>query len=574
MYRLLETSTSESDWYFYYEESTSEFGESRYRSEGRSESEPDGETLKSYDSTESLESSNSMGSFLTNSSGHTGEDGAGRISPELRARLGGRLGRSGNIFNDFWDEYNRVHERFGRKIISSVVDLAGGIEQFKRILPEIIKGSKRRLFTAVCFHDQSCGATNGPHMHFHHECPWNSQRCNCFRVLVRPRERTQHSCGEGSRLYVDSVLKYYGQDPRWFCYVAIGKRNWSTVLPGENIQYERCDWRSIPGAIEESNYQLSNLDNSGQSNSVEVARSSTRLEVGFRRQGGARKAIPRTLEEFILDYPSYPVINIMETKVWEQSEYKYLLSNDRVLQRALQAVQVKYMNMTYDDFVKYYNELPEHHLYFARGNVPMYDYYFNIDTSLKHIEEVLEYHLNPDGDQPHKVGQFFQDVYNIIEKRLPKKNTLYIVGAASSGKNYIIDSLSAFLINVGNMANFNKYSQFPFNDCKSRRLIIWNEPNFVESAIDTLKMATGGDPLPCNIKNKDHYIMPRTPLIIMSNHDRFKPNKNPPFAERFITYTYWNALPWPKVDKKPHPLVWIKAFEKYNCVQYKNKVNK
>jgi len=175
----------------------------------------------------------------------------------------------------------------------------------------------------------------------------------------------------------------------------------------------------------------------------------------------------------------------------------------------------------------------------------------------------LEFQLEDDENTSKHVRDFICNVYTICEMILPKKNTLYVQGDPSSGKNWIFDSLFCFYLNVGNIANFNRNSQFPLNDCANRRLCCWNEPNFTDSAEDSIKMILGGDPCPMNIKNLAHYVMPRTPCILTSNPDVLRPASRPYFQERCISYLGWLPLPWPKLPRKPHPLVWRYLFDKY-----------
>lgn len=564
--------SGELDWFDYYE-SDGEYSEAtkgrRERWDNGGSDSDDGddcETIETVSTIESVETQSSVGSFIASDDGHARDLPNGRLSPGILNSLGQRMRRSRNIFDDFWAGYNRVHGSFRRKIVSSILDVEN-TREFEKVFRAIIQGLKKCNFGAICYHEGSSGHSNGTHIHVIHDCPWHSQRCKCFQLSFRRRDGKQHNSGEDTVTYVDAVLLYYTKDTRRLCYVKIGTTCWTAPVSGEGLQYVGNQRSSVHREIEEGNNIPAIVDARQGSDSYQVAVRNQRPADGIDGRRSTGKAVPRSLEQFILDHPTAPFLHVMETVFWQNSDYKYLLANDKVLRRAAQAVQVKLMNMSYDDFEFFYSVTPPERLVFQRRNVPFNDYYFTRERTLELIEEIINFQLNPDGDSADAVAGFFKNVYNVVAKKLPKINSLYVIGVPSSGKNWIFDSLLAFFMNTGSIANFNKFSNFPFNNCKQRRILCWNEPNTdrSEQTFDTCKMIFGGDPCPVNIKNQEHYEMPRTPVLILSNKDEFKPHKNVFFAERMITYKGWSQLPWPKVDKKAHPLFWIDAFHKYQC---------
>lgn len=90
---------------------------------------------------------------------------------------------------------------------------------------------------------------------------------------------------------------------------------------------------------------------------------------------------------------------------------------------------------------------------------------------------------------------FLTKLVDVLDKQRPKLNTFHVYSSGSNaGKNLFFDCVLHCLLNFGQIANFNKYSGFPLQDCFSRRIIMFNEPSFEPSAIETLKMLFGGDP--------------------------------------------------------------------------------
>lgn len=92
---------------------------------------------------------------------------------------------------------------------------------------------------------------------------------------------------------------------------------------------------------------------------------------------------------------------------------------------------------------------------------------------------------------------------------------------------------------------------FPLNDCVQRRLIVWNEPSIMPSAYDTIKMLTGGDPCPANVKYQGHSVIARTPVIFTSNKNCFP---NTEVWKQRIFFEKWQSCPELKAIKKyPNP---------------------
>lgn len=66
---------------------------------------------------------------------------------------------------------------------------------------------------------------------------------------------------------------------------------------------------------------------------------------------------------------------------------------------------------------------------------------------------------------------FLTDVYNIIEKKLPRNNALQIVEVTNSGKIFF-DCVVDFCVNSGQIRRFIKYESFPLEDWMNRKILI------------------------------------------------------------------------------------------------------
>lgn len=135
---------------------------------------------------------------------------------------------------------------------------------------------------------------------------------------------------------------------------------------------------------------------------------------------------------------------------------------------------------------------------------------------------------------------------------------------AKCGEKFFYRFSLAFYFNYGQIANFNRFQQFPLQDCVKRRILYWNEPNFEPSSTETLKLILGGDNCPAKIKYMGDKIITRTPVIITSNEDVF-PNTDA-FICRMKRY-YWKQAPYlQNYKKKPYPLCLYHLFKYYNII--------
>lgn len=181
------------------------------------------------------------------------------------------------------------------------------------------------------------------------------------------------------------------------------------------------------------------------------------------------------------------------------------------------------------------------------------------EESVKKLETLLLFQCEQDKDL---VRIFLEDVYNVLDKRLAKKNTLFILSAPNAGKNWFFDCFIHFFLNFGQIGNFNKYTGFPLQESVNRRVLLWNEPNAEPSAMDTLKMLLGGDSFNAKVKYENDVVVSRTPVIVLSNNDIFP--KDSAFNSRIIRHMWKSAPLLKRYTKKPQPIAAYLLLEKYN----------
>lgn len=122
--------------------------------------------------------------------------------------------------------------------------------------------------------------------------------------------------------------------------------------------------------------------------------------------------------------------------------------------------------------------------------------------------------------------------------------------------------VTSYYLSVGFCANYVRGQNFPFNDCHSRRVLIWNEPSIMNSAFDTVKMICAGDPLSVAVKYQGNEIINRTPLIFLSNKQIF-PSQQPVWQSR-IYFEQWKRSDFlSEYTQYPLPLSYYHLIQKY-----------
>ncbi|CAN7937782.1 unnamed protein product [Ixodes hexagonus] len=179
----------------------------------------------------------------------------------------------------------------------------------------------------------------------------------------------------------------------------------------------------------------------------------------------------------------------------------------------------------------------------------------DVSSSYEAMVFLLEYQL---GDH---VPVFVQDLYNLLERRIPRKNSMEVVLPPSAGKNFFFDAVMSFYINRGTIHNFNRYSNFPLQDAVGKRLLIWNEPNCESAAYETIKKIFGGDVDNVAVKYSPDMIVTRTPVIVLSNNETFP--RDEAFNHRMFRYKWRSCPPLKRYDKEINPLALITLFDMY-----------
>lgn len=412
--------------------------------------------------------------------------------------------------------------------------------------------SYRRGFIGISIH--------GNHVHSIHSCPYTSRTCRCsFKNFPEAKEdirrllRKPRAIETFKRSDWENITKY-------FC--TSGRRTTFFKIFG-TLQRIPLEITSL------SDSTISSEDGRGSDSSVENCRDPLELHSGFetpdiparpRSKRQCKRSNPIILggaggvggtTGIILDllnkYAVCPLTGIVYTK-----EY---LENSNVACKRLDSLEVKNAidarasvlnTWKYSDFVDFYNKESTVLIWSALSVDEFDTYYYSYDESQDIILKLLQHQLGEG------IYNFANDLINILERNVPKRNCFVVISPPSAGKNYFFDAIRDFYLSAGQMNNPNKYNQFAYQDCHNRRIIVWNEPNYEPRETENLKMLFAGDNISANVKCKPQANVKRTPIIVLSNNQPLFTRQSE-FNDRVLVY-YWQKAPFLKeCNKKPRP---------------------
>lgn len=369
------------------------------------------------------------------------------------------------------------------------------------------------------------------------------------------------------------------QDGRWVHHLHVARDSWTGSMAHQTLQLCRHSQRREEALVGTT----VGGSNSYPAPAVNGGSSSRKSSKGrYVRANSANAEAPKPYgfqasicyEQKIRDIPTSPIQSVCHTAKWkgdfhgEPSTTRYVNGSDRNFVNSCYAVQDDLCKMTVAQFIEYYT----HTMPLFANIYEKPDFYYSPLKSLKICEALLTYQLGSDGIVP-----FVNDLLNVVDRRVPKRNTLYVIGEPSAGKNFFFDAIKDFFLNSGEVALFNRNNAFPLNNAVCRRIIMCNEPSFDDYHFEDLKKLFGGDSMNARVKHQNDKTLLRTPVIMLSNRNVLRGGGSV-WTDRISSYN-WHSCPALKnYSRKPHPLMFILLLQKYctdkKIVQLCNKWNK
>lgn len=169
-------------------------------------------------------------------------------------------------------------------------------------------------------------------------------------------------------------------------------------------------------------------------------------------QGGIPKK-PELLMDLIMFYPCCPpeaLVNIKE--FYENDNLNCIEESDKIFKVSIRNWCSRIREWSIFDFNTYYCD-SRVHPYFNSYSRQMGSVYFSVDESLSIANELLMFQCDNDGEN---VVNFLTDLYNVLDKKIPKKNSILIKSPPSAGKNFFFDAVCSYFLNYGMYGTANK----------------------------------------------------------------------------------------------------------------------
>nr|WPR17604.1 MAG: non-structural protein NS1 [Pot worm parvo-like virus 2] len=244
-----------------------------------------------------------------------------------------------------------------------------------------------------------------------------------------------------------------------------------------------------------------------------------------------------------------PDINILKARIKGHSEEDWktylqlmsLTSWDLLVKKAIELYK------TEDKAMKFYDRF---------GTDTETEEYHSLEDTIKIFDKWF-IHQNISKEE------FINKFKQVLNKELPKVNTFYLVGEASSGKSWIVRSIQPYYTYMGecNGGDAQK-SSFIWQPMVDASLGMMEECFITQAMVDQAKLVLEGSPTMVNIKGKAHQMLERTPIIITSNQDPwlYCSSARQPLMDRMHYFNTRRMEELKDYKKKPHPNIWHLLF--------------
>lgn len=462
------------------------------------------------------------------------------------------------------DMVNRATAKGQRKLVRESIKFGCNENAFKEISTISESLFKKGTPFIVGYHGK-------PFEHYHivHCCPWKWYTCRCYCPGAGKRTLKTDELSRTNTSDFQRIIEYLCSDERLICYLFSGV-TYSRHVPGAKYIFESRVHRlqEFQGSLEigeEPNQGSSRPDNDEISEPAPGPSSGQDTLLSKPCRNGK----PEEIESMVMRHPCVPLSSFILTNIWLGSKFRFLDARDSGVSKAIKYIKSKLSHWTVLDFIKYYesDQIIQPLYSCIKGN--FYDYYYNREMSKKIILDLIQFQQSDIfafEKQSDEVGQtaFWNDIYNICNRTNSKRNCLELIGPQNCGKSYFANWLTEFFINVGHVANFSRFENFPLQSAYNARILNWGEAYAEKSKLDSVKLLLGGDPCPANIKYESTQTIEKTPVIITANK-RLIP-KNGPFNERMIRYDWKTCDMLKQYDKKPNPLAFIDILREYDII--------
>nr|QTZ83142.1 MAG: putative non-structural protein [Phoenicurus auroreus ambidensovirus] len=415
-------------------------------------------------------------------------------------------------------------------------------------------------------------SVHGTHVHVIHACAYSNATCRCswlggsavWRARKRIRYRRRVFLADLSVRDWEGILGYLITNGHTIQSLESRSFNGRLCVRLTNLQKRGHTPVGVNKMVYPCPYEVHGNGSGEPSDQSETGFHSGRSDGGHQKQeeraGNQELRVwPKTLDELLVKFPCCPPDAFFNVKeFYNNPNLNYLDDNAKTVRVCLRNWCARIREWSVYDFNNYYSSgtvVPYFNAY-ARDKKQVY---YDVDTSLEIAEKLLFYQFENDETL---ILNFLKDLYEVVDKIVPKKNSMCILSPPSAGKNFFFDAIAAYFLNYGMFGTANKTNQFSWADGAGKRLVLWNEPNYETFHVEKIKELLGGDTTRIHVKYKGDQPLQGPPVILLTNNS-LNICSDAAFADRLVTYE-WKSAPFLKqYDRKLNPLFFFKLLDKW-----------
>lgn len=169
--------------------------------------------------------------------------------------------------------------------------------------------------------------------------------------------------------------------------------------------------------------------------------------------------------------------------------------------------------------------------------------------------------------------EFVQQVFDVMDRKHEKINTLCMIGGSNAGKTQMfslpIRTICKF---IGTIGNRGANSDFVYQECVNKRVIAIDECVMQPANLEDMKLLLGGEEIRVNVKFAGHSLIKRTPCILTGNKDLWVLDQSNavPMRNRMYYYTVHSVDELKDITKKINPKVWWYLMQLRNRTKYES----
>lgn len=412
----------------------------------------------------------------------------------------------------------------------------------------------------VCDHED--------HWHVIHDCTYHNYTCRCsivehWKCLSGTKKRYSRRVITSFEYGIEhwcNLTIYLSKEGRSIVYMEIAGRVWIPSCEDGCLQIQQDIRIGKERLVEGSRSAIHFHDEQPYGSQGHTSgETNDNGSEGFDNSTGSNeRSKADKIIDFLKKYPVSPINHIFSTNIWLKSKYRFFNRNAPLMLNILRIHGAFYNDMSVKELYTHFMSVDPQYLIFNAPQSNTLQYYMSITDSIEAMEKLVDYQFY--GNKK-KIEHFYNCLFAVLDKLIPKKNSIFILSAPNAGKNFFFDAVIHYCINFGQMGNFNKYHNFPLMECVDKRIILWNEPCMEPSAAETLKCILGGDTCNAKVKYQGDAVINRTPVIILSNSDIFP--KSEAFRSRMFKFDWRPANFLKHYTLKPNPLAVFHLFNHY-----------